>query len=83
MSDDSLQPKPATDHTRAAIDSFAATLPLDDGTDAANVARGFIATRSEPIIERHAPNPWQPHSWDLSRSDFVHGPVPKLSLIHI
>ena len=77
MSDDSLQPKPATDHTRAAIDSFAATLPPDDGTDAANVARGFIATRSEPIIERHDPNPWQPHSWDLSRSDFVHGPVPE------
>ena len=77
MSDDSLQPKPATDHTRAAIDSFAATLPPDDGTDAANVARGFIATRSEPVIERYAPNPWQPHSWDLSRSDFVHGPVPE------
>ena len=70
------QPKPATEETRRAIETFTSTLPFDDGSDLANVSRGFIATRKNPIIERHNPNPWQPHSWDLSKSDFVHGPMP-------
>ena len=76
MSDDPRAPKPATDHTRADLEAFALSMPADDGSDAADVARGFIATRAEPVIEKIDPNPWLPISWDLSKSDFVHGPCP-------
>ena len=76
MSDDPRAHKPATVQTRADLEAFAATLPPDDGTDAADVARGFIATRTEPVIEKITPNAWLPVSWDLSKSDFVHGPCP-------
>ncbi len=73
---DSRSPKPAAARTRADLEAFAASLPPDDGTDAADVARGFIATRTEPVIDKIEPNPWLPISWDLSKSDFVHGPCP-------
>jgi len=76
VSDDPRAHKPATVQTRADLEAFAATLPPDDGTDAADVARGFIATRTEPVIEKITPNAWLPVSWDLSKSDFVHGPCP-------
>ena len=76
MAHDPRDPKPATSHTRADLEAFAASLPPDDGTDAANVGRGFIGTRSEPVIEKIQPNVWMPTSWDLSRSDFVEGPAP-------
>ena len=76
MSDDPRAPKPATDQTRADLEAFALSMPADDGSDAADVARGFIATRAEPVIEKIHPNPWLPISWDLSKSDFVHGPCP-------
>ena len=76
MTGDSRAKKPATSFVRADNEAFAASLPHDDGTDAADVARGFIATRTEPIIEKIHPNPWLPISWDLSKSDFVHGSCP-------
>ena len=76
MNDDPRAHKPATAHTRADLEAFAARMPADDGTDAADVARGFIATRAEPVIEKITPNAWLPVSWDLSKSDFVHGPCP-------
>jgi len=76
MTDDPRTPRPATPQTRADLEAFAASLPPDDGSDAANVARGFIATRAEPIIDRIDPNPWMPIAWDLSKSDFVEGPAP-------
>ncbi|MDP6867205.1 MAG: alkyl sulfatase dimerization domain-containing protein [Acidimicrobiales bacterium] len=76
MSDDPRAHKPATDHTRADLEAFALSMPADDGSDAADVARGFIATRAEPVIEKIHPNPWLPISWDLSKSDFVNGPCP-------
>jgi len=76
VNDDPRAHKPATAHTRADLEAFAARMPADDGTDAANVARGFIATRAEPVIEKIIPNAWLPVSWDLSKSDFVHGPCP-------
>ena len=76
MSDDPRAHKPATDHTRADLEAFALSMPADNGSDAADVARGFIATRAEPVIEKIHPNPWLPISWDLSKSDFVHGPCP-------
>jgi len=76
VSDDPRAHKPATAHTRADLEAFAARMPPDDGTDAGDVARGFIATRTEPVIEKITPNPWLPVTWDLSQSDFVHGPCP-------
>ena len=76
MTDDPRSPKAAEAQTRTDLDAFTASLPPDDGSDAANVARGFIATRVEPVIEKLVPNPWIPISWDLSKSDFVHGPCP-------
>ncbi len=76
MTTDPRAPKAAEAQTRDDLAAFAASLPPDDGSDAANVARGFIATRQEPVIEKLLPNPWQPVSWDLSKSDFVHGPCP-------
>jgi alkyl sulfatase BDS1-like metallo-beta-lactamase superfamily hydrolase len=76
MTNDPRSRKPATSHTRADIEAFAATLPPDDGTDAADVARGFIATRTDPVIQKLIPNPWQPITWDLSASDFVHADCP-------
>ena len=76
MTDDPRAHKPATPQTRADLEAFAASMPPDDGTDAADVARGFIATRTEPVIEKITPNPWLPVTWDLSQSDFVHGPCP-------
>ena len=76
MTDDPRAHKPAAPQTRADLEAFAASMPPDDGTDAADVARGFIATRTEPVIEKITPNPWLPVTWDLSQSDFVHGPCP-------
>ena len=56
MTDDPRAHKPAAARTRADLEAFAASLPPDDGTDAADVARGFIATRTEPVIEKITPN---------------------------
>ena len=76
MTIDPRSHKQATARTRADLQAFTASLPPDDGTDAADVARGFIATRTNPVIDKIEPNPWLPISWDLSKSDFVHGPCP-------
>ncbi len=70
-------PKKATEYTKRSNSDFAESLPIDDGTDANNVARGFIATRENPIIEKLEPNAWQPVSWDLSKSNFVQGEAPE------
>ena len=77
MEDESRQAKQATEFTKKENRAFQKSLPLDDGTDAANVAKGFIATRTNPIIEKLEPNAWQPISWDLSKSDFVEGESPE------
>ncbi len=77
MQDGLRQPKKATKYTKSKNKDFAKSLPADDGTDAANVARGFIATRENPVIEKHEPNAWQPISWDLSKSNFVKGESPE------
>ena len=77
MEEESRHPKEATEFTVKENKAFKKTLPSDDGTDAANVAKGFIATRTNPIIEKHEPNAWQPISWDLSKSDFVKGESPE------
>tara|TARA_Y100001936_G_C16086559_1_gene682174 strand:- start:2083 stop:4005 length:1923 start_codon:yes stop_codon:yes gene_type:complete len=77
MQDSLRQPKKATKYTKSKNKDFEKSLPVDDGTDAANVARGFIATRENPVIEKHEPNAWQPISWDLSKSNFVKGESPE------
>ena len=77
MEDESRQAKQATEFTKKENEDFQKSLPPDDGTDAANVAKGFIATRTNPIIEKLEPNAWQPISWDLSKSDFVKGESPE------
>jgi len=74
---DLRSPKPAAASTKKAIEDFAASLPLDNGVDAENVARGFIATRTDPIIPRSESSPQQNPVWDLSRSDFVNDPLPE------
>ena len=74
---DLRSPKPAAASTKKAIEDFAASLPLDNGADAENVARGFIATRTDPIIPRSESSPQQNPVWDLSRSDFVNDPLPE------
>ena len=55
MEDESRQAKQATEFTKKENRAFQKSLPLDDGTDAANVAKGFIATRTNPIIEKVRP----------------------------
>ena len=77
MEEENPEPKEATEYTKKKNTDFRKTLPMDDGTDASNVARGFIATRKNPIIEKQEPNAWQPISWDLSKSDFVKGQAPE------
>ena len=88
---DPRSPKPAEASTKTDIESFVESLPTDSGKDAENVARGFIATREDPIIARSQPSPQQNPVWDLSRADFINDPLPetvnpslwRLSLIHI
>jgi alkyl sulfatase BDS1-like metallo-beta-lactamase superfamily hydrolase len=45
-----LDPKPATAATIEAQKAMTASLPVDDGRDAAFADQGFIATRSDPVI---------------------------------
>ena len=74
---DPRSPKPAEASTKTDIESFVESLPTDSGKDAENVARGFIATREDPIIARSQPSPQQNPVWDLSRADFINDPLPE------
>ncbi len=74
---DPRSPKPAEASTKADIEGFVESLPVDSGKDAENVARGFIATRTDPIIARSESSPQQNPVWDLSRSDFINDPLPE------
>ena len=65
-------PKAASAATIAAQRASAATLPADDGEDAEFARRGFVATRSDPLIR--APDG---HTvWNLDAYKFVAGPAP-------
>ena len=65
-------PKAASAATVAAQRAVAATLPADDGQDAEFARRGFVATRSDPLIR--APDG---HTvWNLDAYKFVAGPAP-------
>ena len=62
----------ATDATRAYNDAFAETLPFSDDADFERAARGFIATRENPLITTESGQT----VLDLSAYDFAEGDVP-------
>lgn len=67
-----LQPKPASPATLAAQRAAAATLPAEDGRDAEFAGRGFIATRSDPLIKAADGRT----VWNLDAYGFVSGAAP-------
>lgn len=64
--------KPASPATVAAQRAALAGLPVEDGRDEAFAARGFVATRIDPIITTAKGEP----VWDLAAFDFVGGDAP-------
>lgn len=67
-----FSPKPASPATIAAQHQIAAALPREDGRDGEFVGRGFIATRSDPVIRNAAGKP----VWNIAAYGFVSGPAP-------
>ena len=67
-----LSPKPASPATIAAQRAAAAQLPAEDGRDADFAARGFLATRTDPLIRAADGHP----VWNLAGYDFVGGAAP-------
>lgn len=68
----SLDPKPASAATVAAQRAVAARLPAEDGRDADFAARGFIATRADPVIRNAAGK----LVWNLASYNFMGGAAP-------
>ncbi|MEQ8412746.1 MAG: alkyl sulfatase dimerization domain-containing protein [Erythrobacter sp.] len=66
------QPKPASPATIAAQREAAASLPPDGKRDADFAARGYLATRSDPIIRDAKGEP----VWNLDAYAFVEGKAP-------
>ncbi len=64
--------KPASAATIEAQKSSAASLPAEDGRDAAFADQGFIATRADPIILTKDGRP----VWNLGAYDWVEGDAP-------
>ena len=64
--------KPASAATIAAQKTSAASLPAEDGRDAAFADQGFIATRTDPIILTKDGRP----VWNLGAYDWVEGDAP-------
>ncbi len=67
-----LKSKAASASTITAQRSMAATLPADDGRDADFAARGFIASRADPVIRAADGRA----VWNLASYDFVAGAAP-------
>ena len=65
-------PKPASAATVAAQQTFAKSLPAEDGRDADFARRGFIATRPDPVIKNAAGKP----VWNAAAYQWVSGPAP-------
>jgi alkyl sulfatase BDS1-like metallo-beta-lactamase superfamily hydrolase len=65
-------PKPASAATIAAQKAAGASLPAEDGRDADFAQRGFIATRSDPLIRNAQGKP----IFNLAAYDFVSGAAP-------
>lgn len=66
------EPKPASPATIAAQQEAARNLPPEDGRDRAFADRGFIATRSDPVIRAADGRP----VWNLAAYEFVQGAAP-------
>ena len=64
--------KPASAATIAAQHAQAAAQPAEDGRDAAFAARGFVATRDDPLIKTSDGRT----VWNLGAYDFVAGAAP-------
>lgn len=67
-----LSPKPASAATVAAQRAVSAALPQDDGRDSEFASRGFIGTRSDPVIRNAQGKP----VWNVAAYGFVSGPAP-------
>lgn len=65
-------PPAASDATRAAQAAAAAELPADGTRDGDFSTRGFLATRTDPVIVNAAGKP----VWNLAAYAFVDGPAP-------
>ena len=64
--------KPASPATIAAQQAMASTLPAEDGRDADFAMRGFVATRTDPLIRNAAGKP----VWNTAAYQWVTGPAP-------
>jgi alkyl sulfatase BDS1-like metallo-beta-lactamase superfamily hydrolase len=67
-----LEPKPASPATMDAQKAITASLPAEDGRDAAFADQGFIATRADPIIKTKDGKP----VWNLGAYDWMEGDAP-------
>ncbi|HVR89517.1 MAG TPA: alkyl sulfatase dimerization domain-containing protein [Novosphingobium sp.] len=67
-----VTPKPASAATVAAQRVVAATLPTDDGRDGEFAAKGFLATRADPLIKASDGHV----VWNLDAYKFVAGAAP-------
>jgi len=67
-----LSAKPASGATIAAQKAEGASLPAEDGRDSDFAQRGFVATRSDPVIRNAAGKP----VWNTAAYQFVSGPAP-------
>ena len=67
-----LSPKPASPPTITAQRAVSAALPVEDGRDAEFAARGFIASRADPLIRAADGRA----VWNLGSYDFVAGAAP-------
>ena len=67
-----LSSKPASNATIAAQAAERASLPKDNGKDAAFAAQGFVATRTDPIIRNASGKP----VWNLAAYDWMKGDAP-------
>ena len=65
--------KPASPATIKAQQQSAASLPAEDGRDAAFADQGFIATRTDPVIANADGKP----VWNLGAYDWVEGDAPQ------
>jgi alkyl sulfatase BDS1-like metallo-beta-lactamase superfamily hydrolase len=67
-----LDAKPASPATIAAQSQSSATLPADDGSDLDFASRGFIGTRSDPLIRNKDGKP----VWNLDAYAWMNGKAP-------
>ncbi len=77
MSEVSLEPKPASPHTRRLNEAAGAVLDLDDQGDLARATRGLIAQHPTGVFD----GPFG-SAWDVSEYDFLRGDDPAPPSVH-